>query len=203
MTTKNKTPSILGTDKEQEARSAKAEFMMQPEIGAALVVSTFTKSSGLNCVDFIEPLIDSMKDVRSGNMVRVESMLLGQAVALESIFVNLAQRAAGQDQLSTFEVFLKMAMRAQSQSRATLETLAAIKNPPVCFARQANVTTGPMQVNNGTAAPRTQEKEIPRNKVLEAQHGNYLDTPATGATIGGNQALETVGAIDRAEVGKR
>jgi hypothetical protein len=30
----------------------------------------------------------------------------------------------------------------------TLETLATIKNPPVVFARQANIAQGPQQVNN-------------------------------------------------------
>jgi len=34
----------------------------------------------------------------------------------------------------------------------TLETLATIKNPPVVFARQANVNNGGQQVNNGAAA---------------------------------------------------
>jgi hypothetical protein len=52
-----------------------------------------------------------------------------------------------------------MALRAQSQCRATLETLAAIKNPPIVYARQANVTTGPQQINNGVASPRAREIE--------------------------------------------
>lgn len=33
--------------------------------------------------------------------------------------------------------------KAQSQCRATLETLAAIKNPPVIYAKQANISNGP------------------------------------------------------------
>jgi hypothetical protein len=37
-----------------------------------------------------------------------------------------------------------LALKAQSQCRATLETLAAIKNPqPVAFVRQANIAHGP------------------------------------------------------------
>lgn len=42
--------------------------------------------------------------------------------------------------------FTRLALKAQGQCRATVETLAAIKNPPVVFARQANIAHGPQQV---------------------------------------------------------
>ena len=38
---------------------------------------------------------------------------------------------------------MKLALKAQNQCRMTLETLAAIKNPPVIYARQANFANGP------------------------------------------------------------
>jgi hypothetical protein len=42
-----------------------------------------------------------------------------------------------------------IAFRAQSQCRATLATLAAIKNPTSeAFVNQANIAHGPQQVNN-------------------------------------------------------
>jgi hypothetical protein len=40
------------------------------------------------------------------------------------------------------DTYMRLALRAQSQCRATLETLAAIKNPPVAFANQANIAHG-------------------------------------------------------------
>jgi hypothetical protein len=43
--------------------------------------------------------------------------------------------------------------RAGHQCRATVETLALSKNPPV-FARQANIAHGPQQVNNEAALAR-------------------------------------------------
>jgi hypothetical protein len=43
---------------------------------------------------------------------------------------------------------MRLALKAQSQCRATLEALANIKNPPVVIARQANFAAGPQQVNN-------------------------------------------------------
>jgi hypothetical protein len=34
---------------------------------------------------------------------------------------------------------MRLALRAQGQCRATLETLAVMKSPPTVFARQANI----------------------------------------------------------------
>ena len=47
------------------------------------------------------------------------------------------------------ETYVRLALKAQAQCRATLETLATIKNPPVVYARQANIAAGRQQVNNG------------------------------------------------------
>jgi hypothetical protein len=77
----------------------------------------------------------------------------------------MAERATGADYMPNFEIFMRVALKAQSQCRATLETLAAIKNPPLVYAKQANVTTGPQQINNGTM--RTGEKQIQPNKLLK------------------------------------
>ena len=72
-------------------------------------------------------------------------------------------------------------LRAQSQCRATIETLAVIKNPQaVAFVRQANIAAGPQQVNNGMsaahAASRALENEFEPNRLLETQYGERLDT---------------------------
>lgn len=96
-----------------------------------------------------------------------------------------------------------LGLKAQSQCRATLESLAEIKNPKaVAFVQQANIAHGPQQVNNGTApAPaestRAGESENPPNKLLESRDGERLDTGATRATGDVDSALETMGAIDR------
>ena len=124
----------------------------------------------------------------------VEGMLYRQAKTLETMFTSLAMRAADQDGLKQFQVHLTLALKAQAQCRATLEALAEIKNPrPIQFVKQANMTTGPQQVNNGAVASRTETFESEPNKLLEAQHGNYLDTGAQGATSRINPHMEAVG----------
>ena len=83
----------------------------------------------------------------------------------------------------------------------TWEAIAEIKNPrPVAFVRQANITSGPQQINN---APRAGEIESTSNKLLEAQRGERMDTGTTSAASGGDQALEAVGAINGTPVAAR
>jgi len=98
------------------------------------------------------------------------------------------------------EQLFKMALRAQSQCRATLETLATVKNPPVVFAKQANIANGPQQVNNNlNAASHAGEKPNTPNELLEQSNEQPLDTGAPGATSACHSPLEAVGAVHRAK----
>jgi hypothetical protein len=71
-----------------------------------------------------------------------------------------------------YETFLRLELKAQAQCRSTLETLATIKNPPVIYAKQANISNN-QQINNGVPAP-SHAKEIKNqpNELLEVQHGS-------------------------------
>ena len=147
------------------------------------------------CTD-LDKRIDKIKD---GDMSSVEAMLFGQAKVLETMFTSLARRAANNDGLKQFQVNLTLALKAQAQCRSTLEALAEIKNPrPVAFVKQANISNGPQQVNNGAVASRTETIESEQNKLLEADHGNYLDTRAQGAAGRVNQTVAAVGQVHRA-----
>lgn len=44
-------------------------------------------------------------------------MLVEQAHALQSIFVNLARRAVNQEYVKQYEMYLRLALKAQNQSR--------------------------------------------------------------------------------------
>ena len=93
---------------------------------------------------------------------------------------------------------MRLALRAQSQCRTTLETLAAIRNPPIVYARQANVTTGPQQINNGTETPsRAREIESKQTQLLRTDHGEWMDIGTAVAAGGADSQMETVGAVNR------
>jgi len=196
-----KTPILSGKEK----AIAVADVTLRPSANAAAVITEYGKPFGEQSIgDLIDTLLSSINEVSGGDMGRCEAMLLGQAHALQSIFMNLSRRANAQEYMKNFEIYLRLALKAQSQCRATLETLATIKNPPVIYAKQANIANGPQQVNNGTApSSHTGKIENEQSKLLEVQHGNYLDTRPAGTAIGADSKLATVGEINRAKVARR
>ena len=152
---------------------------------------------GLN--DLADELRKQCEAVEKGDLRRAEDMLISQAHSLDMIFTHLARRAfmnMGQH-LDAAERYMRLALRTQSQCRATLETLSAVKNPPVVIAKQANVTSGPQQINNGVA----RENLIKPNKLLEQSNEQWLDGGAASQASGGDSAMETVGQIDRTKDG--
>lgn len=87
----------------------------------------------------------------AGDMGRFERVLTNQFLTLDALFNNLAQRSGRQDSFKGIEVLMRLALKAQSQARATAETLALMKNP-MPYIKQANIANGPQQVNNGTSS---------------------------------------------------
>ena len=82
-------------------------------------------------------------------MLSIEAMLVGQAQALQTIFVTLGRMAASKTQLPQYTAFINMALKAQSQSRSTIQTLIELKYPKqATFVKQANIAHGLQQVNN-------------------------------------------------------
>lgn len=165
--------------------------------------ATFGELSLTGCV---QALKSTAEDMNEGDLGAAVTMLAAQAVALNAMFGELARRANLNmgEHLGATETYMRLAMRAQGQCRATLETLAAIKNPPVVFARQANINNGgQQQVNNGAAgAPsvtdaRAGETPAAPTELLEAGHGAWMDTGATGATGRADPPVEAVGTLHR------
>src|SRR4029453_2242161 len=119
--------------------------------------------------------------------------------------IDLAGRATGQIATRSTQLKLwnlRIGLRAQSQCRATSETLAALKNPAsVAFVRQANIAHGPQQVNNSTHAPsRPRENEITPNKLSGGSDELLPDTRTSAAAGGINPRVEAVEEIDGAKV---
>lgn len=181
-----------------------AKAVVAPEVVGLRIVAACEQSvmkDQLDIPSMIRLLKDQGEAVNRGDMSRAEAMLSAQATALQHLFARLTERAMAQTEMPNLEGFMRLALRAQNQCRTTLETLAAIKNPPVIYAKQINQTTGPQQVNNGVAAPtRAREIETEHNKLMEAAINERMDAGTTGAAIESDPEMEAVGAIDRAKV---
>lgn len=193
---------------------AVAGMMVRGTVASASTVIDYsrTQHAGLSLTDITQALKDQGEALNRGDLASLERMLNGQAVALNAMFTELARRGALNmgEHLDAMDRYVRLALKAQSQARATVETLAAIKNPPVVFARQANINNGgQQQVNNGTpenrrvsgacaASPHASESLSKPNELLEDMtHGRpQLDTRAKAAAGQTNPSLESVGAIN-------
>jgi len=146
--TKRSTPPATTPDK----RTLKPhELVLSPTIQSAVGIKAWSKFAGeVDLVELVDDLHERIKKVEGGDMQPVAAMLYGQAMTLQTIFTSLARRATNQEYLKQIQAYLGLALKAQAQCRATLEALAEIKNPrPVAFVKQANISNGPQQVNNG------------------------------------------------------
>jgi len=175
---------------------------LRPSVRAAVTTQTYYESLGqLDLTALVDELAGQTKSVNNGDLRRPEAMLVAQAHTLEAIFHELARRAASNmgQYMEAAETYMRLALKAQSQCRATLETLAAIKNPsPVAFVRQANIAHGLQQVNNApqSGALRAGNSENPPNKLLEAQRNEWLDAGRAQAAASRNSSVEALGVVN-------
>lgn len=189
--------------KDEDELTAVARVAISPVMRAASTLKAYESDfDDVELADLVSVLEEQADASKSGNSERAEAMLTAQAHTLDAIFNTLARKANSAEFLSHLETYLKLALRAQSQCRATWEALSTIQHPPMAnYVGQANITSGPQQVNN---SPARGQNGKPQNELLEQQHGNeWLDPRATSTAGGTNTELETVGAVNGAKDGGR
>ena len=194
-------------------RKAKAALSASVNNASVIVMyqeNIMGKDVDINAV--IEGLHDTCENVHTGDLKSIETMLVTQAKALQTIFTSLARKAHVQTHQKHYEAFLGLALKAQAQSRATITALVDLKFPrQATYVKQANIAHGAQQVNNGTApasngehyaqahAP-AKEIENPQNKLLEVDHGQQgfrMDTRATQKAKRSHQAVEALESVHR------
>ena len=137
--------------------------------------------------DFFASTLEICGEVSKGNLKPLETILMNQALSLNVLSNTMMNRATRNIGINydRAESYMRLALKAQNQSRMTLETLANVKNPPVVYARQANINNGgQQQVNNGAIPnPHCAHGSNPgseRNEVLEAGDGAWVEPGTTG-----------------------
>ncbi len=179
-----------------------AKLITSPELAAYRVIGMMQPKNLADEIDtptLLATLRDQAAAVQGGDLAHAEAMLINQASALQALFVRLSEKAMEQSHMPNLEGFMRLALRAQSQCRAALETLAATKNPPIVYAKQANVTTGPQQVNNGIPS-RAGENAIEQTQLSRGSHELHPHARTPGLESRVNQEVEAVGEVHRAEV---
>lgn len=177
-------------------------MLTAPEVAAYRVIGAAQPkhlADGIDVPGLLATLSDQAKAVSSGDLSRVEALLTNQADSLQALFVAMVERSLRQEYVAYVEPYMRLALKAQGQCRATLQTLAEIRNPPVIYARQANVTNGPQQINNNLDLSRTRESTIPPTQLSGATHALPTDTRASSDAGRDDSQLEAVAEVHGAK----
>ncbi len=199
----SRTINVQPRPNEDEA-TAYARTWISPSVQGASTQAEYAKGvEHLELTGLISALTHQTQAIQSGDLRQAEALLIVQAHTLDQIFNCLAKRAINAEYLEYLESYLRLGLRAQSQCRATLETLAAIQRPQsIAFVRQQNVGYN-QQVNNsassGLRASRARETKITPNKLLAAQHGERLDSGEAGTTVCADSSMAAMGEVHGSE----
>lgn len=183
-----------------EALTARA--LAQPDVRAARTIQRF-EGEALDINACANELREQIGGVQRGDMKRPEAMLVAQAHTLDALFSALAMRSYSNSHagyLDAADRYMRLALKAQSQCRTTIEVLAEIKNPrPVAFVKQANISNGHQQVNNGvTALPAHGNNSIQSNELSGAGYELLPDTRASALTGRIDTPVAAMEEVDRA-----
>jgi hypothetical protein len=189
---------------------------VDPCVTSSAVVAAFWEATSGAAIDpqaGYEAVLDQVQAVRDGALSGPEAMLVGQAIALNAIFAEMARRgqaALGRPGIAA-ERYLRLAMRAQAQSRATLRALSEMANRPTKevetprpITRIERIIVRPREPGEargarmGEAAPA--DDWAARNRELEA-YGEGLDGGTARGLCADDEGAPGVGAFHRAPYG--
>ncbi|MDA9625669.1 hypothetical protein N9S57_02750 [Luminiphilus sp.] len=141
----SKSVPVVKGKTELETAERIAKLAVSPEMSSQRVVAASERDKGLDEYLDIPQLMVVLKAesgrLSEGKSEDVGPILANQALALQSLFSRLTERALSQSHMSNIEAFMRLALRAQSQCRATLQTLSTLNKSPTVYARHANVAT--------------------------------------------------------------
>ena len=165
--TRAKKTALAKQDKQSKSEHY-AKVSLSPATMSAVLADSFTTSifPDLAISDVASVLREKITIIQNGDMQPIEAMLIGQAQALQTMFVSLGRQAASKTSLPQYTAFMNLALKAQSQSRATIQALVELKYPKqATFVKQANISNGHQQVNNATSTHAAIQTDSTRKKI--------------------------------------
>ena len=173
--------SVSGHTEEEK----RANIALAPEFKAAVTAQAYAPLIGETDLASVLKRLGEMSTSSVKDSARdIEYMLTSQAIALDSIFNRLAIQAHASigKHPKVVDTYLRLALKAQSQCRATAETLANLKSPRQ-YISQTNVATA-LQVN------------IERD-------AHHVDARTKGSHAASDSTTEALGGVNRATNARR
>jgi len=132
------------------ASVAKARAFLKPDFRHSLAVTQIQKpylgqiDNAPDIADYSDAIGDIGRQAASGDLAFVSRMLAAQAVTLDNVFAEMVRRMALNmgEYLEPTEIYARIALKAQANSRATLEALAKMHQPREQTVRHVHVNEG-------------------------------------------------------------
>lgn len=129
---------------------AMARKLLQPTLKNASAASAFTGKMMGNDLelpgigDYADHVHKAARDAAAGDLAMASKILAAQAITLDSMFAELARRTALNmgEYINAAERYGRLALKAQSNCRATLEALAKLHQPREQTVRHVHVNEG-------------------------------------------------------------
>ncbi len=135
---------------DETGAQAVARKLLQPTLKNAVAASAFTgrmigneiEAPGIS--DYALHVQQIANEAAKGELAMASRILAAQAVALDSMFAELARRAASNmgEYMDASERYGRLALRAQANCRTTLEALAKLHQPREQTVRHVHVNEG-------------------------------------------------------------
>jgi hypothetical protein len=141
---------VIEQTETETGAQAMARKMLEPDFRNAFTASNFAdkvlgdniKPPGL--MDYIDHMQIVTKAAEEGDMTLASRMLAAQATTLDSMFTELARRAGLNmgEYINAAERYGRLALKAQSNCRATLETLVKLHQPREQIVKHVHINGG-------------------------------------------------------------
>lgn len=140
----------LEQKEEETGAQSMARKLLQPTLKNAVAASAFTgrmigsELTAPGTADYTRHVQTVVQEAEKGGLAMASQILAAQAVTLDSMFAELARRCALNmgEYVNASERYGRLALKAQSNCRATLEALAKLHQPRVQTVRHVHVNEG-------------------------------------------------------------
>jgi len=147
----NATPGlVIEQTPDETGAQAMVRKLLNPQLRNALSASAFAEKMLADSIekpgvsDYFGHVDKVAKAAEGGDLAIASRMLASQAITLDSMFTELARRAALNmgESVNAAETYGRLALRAQSNCRSTLEALAKLHQPREQTVRHVHVNEG-------------------------------------------------------------
>lgn len=139
---------VKGAEGESEGKTF-ARFVITPGVRHAQLAATFggnvlSGNAKPSIMDSMEVVADAMAKAQEGDKALASQLLTAQAMTLDALFTDMARRSGNNmgEYIDAAERYMRLALKAQANCRATLEALAKLHQPREQTVKHVHVNEG-------------------------------------------------------------